>query len=1099
MRLTRRHPGEGTLPYLRFRLASVSRYFAATAQVGGLSADNKGLHHVFAPSRHSPADNRRGRLRRLLRPAVLLLVGLGALTTPGVDSASPLLTADAVRQAQPSAIGAPAPVRLRGVVTFAHPSEPLLFLHDGTSQVAVELLDNDTPRPRPGDVLTLAGLVAPGPHLPRVQARSLTPEGNAPLPFAPEITYLQALGAEREDQWVRLRGRLLHNESFRDWQRLTLGTPQGEFSVSIPSATRLEAPEGVDLEVRGVCRLWTTAGTADIGGFFLFTPSLAEVRILAADTAPNTGSLNRVGQIRRLPTGPAGAGHPVDLRGVVTFTHHDSQVFYLHDDSGGVLVWPEASDAPLPAVGATVAVQGCTSAGNPVTSVRAVHIAVTGAQPLPPPRPISLTDALAGAEDAQWVEMRGRLRQIDALGGWLRLFLTAATGEITVSIPQSAPVTAEAGAYVAVRGVCQSWIGPDNRIGGVFLYTPSAAELTIVAAPPPDPFAVPEESIANLARYRPETLEMQQLRLRGTVLLHRPGHSVVLQNDSGVVRAFGQETDPLQPGDRIEVAGVPGRRGPRAVLRGAVFRRLGPGPVPMPQRLPARPRVDVALDQRLVTLSGQLTNLTVRRGDTRLLLDAGGVPVEVVYPGALPIVSADRLRLGARLGVTGLYLLDYDQDDEPTSFSIHLRTPADLVVEAQPPWWTPGRALAALGFIGVCLGAGVVWVVVMRRQLARQTALIREQLARQAALDARHREIVENASDFIFSTDLAGRILSCNPAGERLTGRSAAEPLALGDLFATPEAVALFLDQARQPVTAPASHFEARLRAATGAPIAVEISARAIREDGRVTGLLGIARDITARRRMEELHRQLQTAESLGRMAAAIAHHFNNQIQTVLMGLEMVRLEIPHSPSSHEILAAADRSARQAAEIGSLMLTYLGQSDGEREELDLTATCRPAVAQFRGRLPPGATLAADLPESGPRVAADTAQIRRALLCLLANAAEALPAAGGEIRVAIGTVAADEIPTAHRVPLDFAPQVPHYACLSVADDGGGIGERDLERIFDPFFTTKFHGRGTGLAVVLGIARAHNGAVVVESRPGAGSCFRFYLPQCDSARD
>ncbi len=1029
---------------------------------------------------------------------MLLLGGLGVLTTAGVDAGPALLAADAVRQGPTSAIGAPAPARLRGIVTFAHPSEPLLFLHDGTGQVAVELADNDTPRPRPGDVLTLAGLVAPGPRQPHVLAHRLAPEGNAPLPFAPEIAYPQALAPERENQWVRLRGRLLRSESLRDWQRLTLGTPQGEFSVSIPSATRLEAPEGTDLEVRGVCRHWTPAGSDAIAGFFLFTPSLAEVRIRSTAAPPTVPPLTRSEQVRQLPTGAGGAGHPVELRGVVTFTHHDSRLFYLHDDTGGVLVWPEAGDAPLPIVGATVAVQGCTSAGHPSTGIRALRIEVTGTQPLPPPRPISLSDALAGAEDAQWVEMRGRLRQVDSLGGWLRLFLTTAAGEITVSIPQSAPLTAEAGAYVAVRGVCQSWLNAHNRIGGFFLYSPSTAELAVVAPPPPDPFAVPEESIANLARYRPETLELQQVRVRGTVLLHRPGHSVVIQNDTGVVRAFGHEPDPLQPGDRIEVAGVPGRSAGRAVLRGAVFRRLDPGPAPVPQRLPARPRVDTALDQRLVALSGRLTHLTVRRGDTRLLLDAGGMPVDVVFPGALPLVNEGRLRLGARLGVTGLYLLEYDQDDEPTAFSVHLRTPADLVVEAHPPWWTTGRALTALGAIGFCLAAGMVWVVVLRRQLERQTAIAREQLARQAALDARHREIVENASDLIFSTDLTGRLLSCNPAGERLTGRSAAEPLALGDLLTTPESVALFLDQARQPVAAPALHFEARLRTATGAPIPMEISARPIREGGRVTGLLGIARDITARKQMEELHRQLQTAESLGRMAAAIAHHFNNQIQTVLMGLEMVRLEIPHSPSSHEILAAADRSARQAAEIGSLMLTYLGQSDGNREELDLTAACRPAVAQFRGRLPAGATLAVDLPESGPRVAADAAQIRRALLCLLANAAEALPAAGGEIGVAVATVTADTIPASHRVPLEFAPRVPHYACLSVADDGIGIGERDLERIFDPFFTTKFHGRGTGLAVVLGIARAHDGAVVVESRPGAGSRFRFYLPQCDAAR-
>ncbi len=1010
------------------------------------------------------------------------------------------VTAQEVRSAAPDRILALQSVRIHGVVTFVHATEATLFVHDDTGQLAIGLVDRNLPLPTVGEVVTVVGSIEPGPRVPRVRATSISPEARGALPLAPEISFAEALSGAQEHQWVKTRGHLLRNESFADWQRLTLGTPDGEFTVSIRSADRLPLAEGAEIVVRGVCQLWTRPGSTDIGGFFLSSPSLDEV--CPTEPSPeNAAVLTQVVQIRKLRASEAAAGHAVALQGVVTFAHPDRKIFYLHDETGGTLVWFDHDTAAMPTVGDVVSVHGTTSSGAPAPGVRAGQIRTSGRRAPPTPRPIGLEHALTGAEDGQWVEMRGHLRQVDTLGGWLRLFLTTAAGEITVSIPQSSPIEAKAGSFLVVRGVCQSWKDEHNRIGGFFLYTPSEADLTVAEPPPVDPFAVPEESIANLGLYRPETLAMQQVRLSGTVLHHRPGHSVVVQNDSGIVRAYGPAREPLQPGDRIEVAGVPGRRGNRSVLRGAVYRRVGVGPPPSPTALPPGPGFDAALEDRLVCVEGLLTNLSSRPGHTRLLLQTEGAVVEAVYPESFS--AGGGLRLGSRLLVTGLYRLVYDEGEEPAAFSIELRSPADLVLRERPPWWTTRRALSALGGVALCFVVGLAWVSVLRRQLRRQAAVLRRQMEKEAALNARHREIVENASDLIFSTDLSGRLTSFNPAGERLTGLTptAALALGLGDLIAAPDTATLpaFLAQAAVSAQAPAATFETRLRARGGRTLWVEISARPMREAGRVTGLLGIARDITTRKQMEEMNRQMQKAESLGRMAAAIAHHFNNQIQAVLMGLELVRLEIPHSPASHEILAAAERSARQAAEIGSLMLTYLGQASGERTPVDLAAHGRTVLERWRPRLRAGVKLVELLPAPGPLVRADAAQLHQALLCLLANAEEALGDCDGVIRVESTTVDAGAIPSVHRFPIDFEPLPGPYACLLVDDTGGGITEQDLGRIFDPFFTTKFHGRGKGLAIVLGIVRAHDGAVVVDSQPGRGSTFRVFLPLAPATRE
>jgi PAS domain S-box-containing protein len=944
-----------------------------------------------------------------------------------------------------------------------------------------------------GDVVTIAGQTAPGPRLPFVLATAIATEGRADLPFAAEITFAQGIGGREEHQWVRLRGRLLRNESFEHWQRLSVGAPEGEFSVSIRDDERLDVPLGTSLLIRGVCNLWTPPDSGEIRGLFLYTPSTADVRT-ADEAAPANTALTRCDDVRRLSAADADAGLPVRLRGVVTFAHPEQRLFYLNDDTGGMLIRLERESDTLPSVGTAVSVQGITCSGTPLSGVRATRIETEGTLPLPAPRPISIGRALTGAEDAQWVEMRGRLRQVDAIGGWLRLYLTTAAGEITVSIPQPSAPEAKVGSFLSVRGVCQSWNNEYNRIGGFFLYSPSTAELAVLEPAPADPFAVPEESIANLARYRPETLDMQQVRMSGTVLLHHPGHYVVIQNATGTVRAYAHAGQSLQPGDRIEIAGVPGRQGNRSVLRGAVFRRIATGQPPQPVVLPPAPKADTTLDGRLVSLTGRLTNVTSRPSGTRILLEAGDMPVRVGHPVALPAAAA--LRPGSNVAIVGLYDLEYSEDDEPSAFSIQLRSPEDIVLLASPPWWTVSRALYLLGAIGACLCLGMAWVAILRRQVRRQTTIIRQQLETEAALSERQREIVENASDAIFSTDLAGRLTSLNPAGERMTGYTATEALglALADLVAPEDGatVATFLAQSKLTSHSPAAHFETHFRTKDNQPFWVEISARPIFEENRVTGLLGIARDIASRKQMEELNRQVQKADSLHRMAAAIAHNFNNQLQAVLIGFEMIKLELPKNTSMAEIVAAAERSARQAAEIGTLMLTYLGQAPGKREALDLAAACRSGLARLREKLTCQASLETDFPTTGLEIYANPTQIQQVLASLLTNAVEAIGDTPGTIRVSAGIVQPGAVLQGYRRPLRFRPKDRTYACLTVADTGCGIAEADFGKLFDPFYTTKFTGRGMGLAAVLGIVRAHDGAVFVKSTPGQGTTFRVLLP-------
>jgi len=236
--------------------------------------------------------------------------------------------------------------------------------------------------------------------------------------------------------------------------------------------------------------------------------------------------------------------------------------------------------------------------------------------------------------------------------------------------------------------------------------------------------------------------------------------------------------------------------------------------------------------------------------------------------------------------------------------------------------------------------------------------------------------------------------------------------------------------------------------------------------------------------------RQLQKAESLGRMAGAIAHTFNNQLGVVIGNLEMAIDDMPQASEPVKSLNEAMQAAGKAAEVSSLMLTYLGQATGKHELLDLSDTCRRGLTILRAVMPRKVFLETNLPSPGPAINANENQIQQVLTNLITNAWETAGEEGGAIHLKVKTVFPTEISAVYRFPLDWQPQDLTHACMEITDTGCGIEDKVIENLFDPFFSTKFTGRGMGLAVVLGIVKAHGGGLTVESEPNRGSTFRAF---------
>jgi PAS domain S-box-containing protein len=268
--------------------------------------------------------------------------------------------------------------------------------------------------------------------------------------------------------------------------------------------------------------------------------------------------------------------------------------------------------------------------------------------------------------------------------------------------------------------------------------------------------------------------------------------------------------------------------------------------------------------------------------------------------------------------------------------------------------------------------------------------------------------------------------------------------------------------------------------------------------------LLTAIHDITERKQAEEekaiievQNRQLQKSESLGRMAGAIAHHFNNKLGAVIGNLELALTELPKGGNPQARIIAAMKASGKAAEMSSMMLTYVGQSFEQRELLDLSDACVRGLPMIQAVMPANVVLKKDLPVRGPIVSTNADYIQQALTNLLTNAWEAIGTESGTVSLCVKTVSLAQISTAKRYPIDWQAQYTAYACLEVADTGCGIEDRDIEKIFDPFYSNKFTGRGMGLPVVLGILKTHNGVLTVESIPNQGSTFRIFFPLSEKA--
>jgi PAS domain S-box-containing protein len=374
----------------------------------------------------------------------------------------------------------------------------------------------------------------------------------------------------------------------------------------------------------------------------------------------------------------------------------------------------------------------------------------------------------------------------------------------------------------------------------------------------------------------------------------------------------------------------------------------------------------------------------------------------------------------------------------------------------------------------------------MRSAQAKAESALREN-------ETRLRTLLQTIPDLVWLKDANGTFLACNPMLERLLGSGEADIIGKTDYdFVSRELADFFREHDRKAMAAgkPSSNEEWVTFADDGHRALMEtIKTPMYDAGGYVTGVLGIARDITKHRQLEAQYLQAQKMESIGTLAGGIAHDFNN-ILSAIIGYGHVTLmkmagDDPQRSNIEHMLEAADR----ATYLTKSLLLFSRKQIAVRKPMDLNEVVR-KVEKFMVRVIGEDIECKTLLYDNPvPILADGNQLEQVLMNFAINARDAMPDGGSfNLKTARIELTEDFI-RAH----GYGTAGP-YAMITVSDTGVGMDEATQKRIFEPFFTTKEVGKGTGLglAVVYGIVKGHEGLINVYSEPGKGTTFRIYLP-------
>ncbi len=461
---------------------------------------------------------------------------------------------------------------------------------------------------------------------------------------------------------------------------------------------------------------------------------LTSVLVLCAATAAHGKPLEHAAQIRQLTASEAAKSLPVHLRGVITYYDPTVPDLFIQDETAGIYIACNvACDAPTPLErGQQVELTGVTGPGDFAPVVRLPRIRVLGRGRLPKPVHLSLAELLTGRGDSQWIAGEGVVKSAVLAHRHLNLYVASGGGQIKLIVREFPQTDLQrlVEAHIEFRGAAGVTFNNKRQLTGLLIFTQSLEDIAVVPLVDEPTHSIPSQYPLR----KPDTLlqfsiagdESTRVRVRGVVTLQQLGQALFLQDGDQGLMVHTHQLVRVEPGDRVEALGFPALGQFAPVLQDAVFQKMGTGPLPAPIHETADDILrEGDQDASLVEIDARVLSRTQDVHGDSLAMKSGdrifSARIEQLAPRA-----NGALEEGSDLRLTGICRVEAGgEGNQPQSFHLLLRSPADIVVLHRPGWWTLSRAVWILGFLGIGVVAALAWVILLRRRVQAQTAELR--------------------------------------------------------------------------------------------------------------------------------------------------------------------------------------------------------------------------------------------------------------------------------------------------------------------------------------------------------------------------------------
>ncbi len=507
-----------------------------------------------------------------------------------------------------------------------------------------------------------------------------------------------------------------------------------------------------------------------------------------------------IAEVNRLRQTNVSLAFPVRLRGVVTYIVgayiNDDNVFYLQDGANAIQVLNATSAGLSDALhqeGMYVEVTGQNTHDGIVPTSFAK---ILGKGRMPEPIRNSFDAMMAPQNAGRWVEVEGVVSGYD--DG--RLTLLVEGKELTVWVNQITPSDQfrVPGTRLRVSGVCEPIVNARDQMLGLRLLVPSSDCIEVVSRGPADPFLLPKVALSSILVSSPGIGggQMQMVRTEG-IVTYKGAQMLCLQDKDSGMRVFLQhESADINPGDRVEVAGLALPDGFTPKLVQALVRKTGRGELPpggvidfmqnwtQSSQDAARGQVDAVFEGQ--SASDSALKLELRCEATKRDFYAY-LPSTALLPTSL--VPGTRVRL---CGVIKLQVEEpLDANQVVTAFEMYLSSPQDIQILAAPSWWTAAHTLWVVVGLGTVLILSLGWISALRRQVRRQTQALQQENAERKRAEIFLNSVLQNLPVAVVIKEVADlRIVMLNKAYEELTGIPKEEALGKNDAELTLQAKA---------------------------------------------------------------------------------------------------------------------------------------------------------------------------------------------------------------------------------------------------------------------------------------------------------------------